>query len=393
MNALQLYQRYQELQRYVGWSDADAAKIIPVGPLLQPRLPGLVEDFYAEIERHADARKVITGGPEQIERLKRTLIQWLQELLSGCYDVDYVTRRWRVGYRHVEIGLEQIYTNMAVSRLRGGLLLGLDELARSGEIDRRQSFAISLSLNKLLDLDLAIIEDAYQTEYRLRQKQIEKLAAIGQVAGGVAHELRNPLNVIKTSVFFLLKAQHISDEKKAEHLQRIERQVGMADGVITALSNFAKLPVPALQSVSVEQWIGEVLGRVKLPDNVEVVLDCPTDLSPVLIDPEQMSIVLSNLVRNACDAMPEGGKLAISSREVDGQMLIDVADTGLGIAAENIRQIMEPLFTTKARGIGLGLPMAKAIIEKNNGSLSVTSEPEQGATFTMQLQAAPRTDQ
>ncbi len=102
------------------------------------------------------------------------------------------------------------------------------------------------ALNKLLDLDLAIIEDAYQAEYMARLQRSERLATLGQVAGGVAHELRNPLNVVKTSVYYLLNARNPTPEKQAEHLRRIERNVELADNVITALSNFAKVPVPDL---------------------------------------------------------------------------------------------------------------------------------------------------
>src|SRR5581483_11002967 len=112
-----------------------------------------------EIERHPDARKVITGGRAQIERLKGTLIQWLRELLGGRYDRAYVGRRWRVGWRHVEIGLDQVYTNVALSRLRTGLMRRLHD-SWTGEVQELQ--AVVRSLNKLLDLDLAIIEDAYQ---------------------------------------------------------------------------------------------------------------------------------------------------------------------------------------------------------------------------------------
>ena len=100
------------------------------------------------------------------------------------------------------------------------------------------------ALNKLLDLDLAIIEDAYQAEYMARLQRSERLATLGQVAGGVAHELRNPLNVVKTSVYYLLNARNPTPEKQADHLRRIERNVELADNVITALSNFAKVPVP-----------------------------------------------------------------------------------------------------------------------------------------------------
>src|SRR6476661_10501826 len=122
MEAQKLYARYQELQRYVAWTDEDAQKVRELGPLLTPSFPALVDDFYQEIEKHPDAVKVITGGSEQIERLKGTLILWLQELFSGTYDAAYVYRRWKIGYRHVEIGLDQVFTNVALSRLRKGIL-------------------------------------------------------------------------------------------------------------------------------------------------------------------------------------------------------------------------------------------------------------------------------
>src|SRR6516225_3548963 len=126
MDTNNLYRRYQQLQQYVGWTEADAQRVQSVASLLEPHLPPLIDDFYAEIERHPDARKVITGGAQQIERLKGTLRGWLRELLFGPYDKDYVARRWRVGWRHVEIGLDQVYTNVALSRLRKGLLHNLD---------------------------------------------------------------------------------------------------------------------------------------------------------------------------------------------------------------------------------------------------------------------------
>src|SRR4030095_2400546 len=105
MNCDDLYRRYQELQRYVGWTEDDAQRVQSVAVLLEPRLGPLIDAFYAEIERHPEARKVITGGAAQSERLKGTLHSWLRELLFGPYDRDYVARRWRVGWRHVEIGL------------------------------------------------------------------------------------------------------------------------------------------------------------------------------------------------------------------------------------------------------------------------------------------------
>jgi signal transduction histidine kinase len=380
-----LFRRYQELQAYVNWSDEDAARVARVAELLDPALPGLIDDFYEEIDRHPDARKVITGGQAQVQRLKGTLLGWLRELLQGRYDADYVARRWRVGWRHVEIGLDQVYTNVALSRLRRNLVLALQQ-HWSGPIPELQ--ATLRALNTLLDLDLAIIEDAYQAEYLARQQRIERLAAIGQVAGGVAHELRNPLNVVKTSVYYLNNARDPSAEKRAEHLARIERHVVLADGVITALSNFAKLPIPNRSPFSVAACVQEALETNPVPDTITVIFDCPGELPKALGDPDQVRIVFANLIRNAREAMPGGGTLTLRARAAGNMVEVEIGDTGVGIAPDVLPRIMEPLYSTKARGLGLGLAIARSILEKNQGTLRVVSTPGKGTTFTIALEAA-----
>ena len=392
MDVDRLYTRYRELQAYVGWGDDDARRVQAIARLLDPALPGLIEDFYAEIERHPAARKVITGGQEQIDRLKGTLIRWVRELLAGPYDQAYVVRRWRVGRRHVEIGLDQVYTNVALSRLRTGLVGALAAVwpgERAGLVDTIQS------LDKLLDLDLAKIEDAYQAEYASRQQRSERLAAIGQVAGGIAHELRNPLNVVKTSAYYLLNARNPTPEKTAEHLQRIGQHITLADGVVTALSNFAKMPLPTLEPFSAEACVRDALHNNPVPAGVNVELDFPPDLPPALGDATQLRIVFANLIRNARDAMSvrstgtPGGRLTIRGRGADGRVEVAITDTGVGIAADDLNRVMEPLYSTKARGLGLGLALAKAIVEKHRGRIRVESELGRGSTFTVSLAAGP----
>jgi signal transduction histidine kinase len=385
MNPADIFRRYQELQQYVGWTEEDARRVQSLAGLLEPHFRALIDDFYAVIDRHPGARKVITGGPAQVERLKGTLRGWLRDLVTGPYDKEYVVRRWQVGWRHVEIGLDQVYTNVALSRIRSGLVRALHE-SWTGDLHQLQ--ACVRSLNTLLDLDLATIEDAYQAEYTLRQQRTERLAAIGQVAGGVAHEVRNPLNVVKTSVYYLQNARNPTPEKKAEHLQRIERHVILADGVITALSNFAKLPVPNLRPLPLERCLREALEANPPPAAVRVAVSCPSELPPVLADGDQLRIVFGNLIRNACEAMPDGGCLTITGRGKDDGVEAEVTDTGVGIGPDHLRHILEPLYSTKARGLGLGLALTRAILDKNHGSLRVASTPGEGSTFTVRLEAA-----
>jgi two-component system, NtrC family, sensor kinase len=384
-----IYRRYLDLQSYVAWSDEDAARVRDLGPLIEPHLPALVEDFYAEIARHPAAHGVFTGGPAQVDRLKRALLGWLRDLLTGPYDRDYVARRWRVGARHVEIGLDQVYTNVALSRLRDGLVRHLGE---SWSGDRDGLVAAIRSLNKLLDLDLAKIQDAYQSEYIARIQRNERLASLGQIAGGIAHEIRNPLNVIKSSHYYLATARSVSPEKRAEHMRRIERNVILAEQVVTTLTNFARMPVPELRPFDLGPSLRQALSDSNMPAGIEAEVDCPADLPPALADPGQIRIALGNLIRNACEAMPSGGRLTLRGRGLGDAVEVAVIDTGVGIAPADLGRILEPLYSTKARGLGLGLALVRMIVERSGGGIEVASEPGRGSTFTVRLAAAPRGD-
>ena len=215
-----------------------------------------------------------------------------------------------MGRRHVDVGLDHIFAHAALARLRRGLARALraEWPANAKDFDETLN-----SLNTLIDLDLAKIEDAYAAEYLDRLQKTERLAAIGQIAAGVAHEIRNPLNVVKTSVYFLMNAKTASPERVAEHLARISRQVNHANDVVTALSSFAKPPVPQLSSVSVSECLKSDLERYPAPQGIETVLELSESLPKVKADPTQLDIVFGNLIRNAYDAMPDGGILTVKA--------------------------------------------------------------------------------
>ena len=170
MSPQELFDRYRELQQYVGWSEEDPAAIARVRPLLLPILPSLIEDFYNQVLTNPHTRIAITGGDAQVQRLKGTLQAWLVELLEGPYDSEYVQRRWRVGRKHVEIGLPQVFTSAALSRIRRRLTA---ELLRNADVDP-VSF---LALDRLIDLDLAIVEEAYTANFVLRVQEADRVIA------------------------------------------------------------------------------------------------------------------------------------------------------------------------------------------------------------------------
>ena len=225
-------------------------------------------------------------------------------------------------------------------------------------------------------------------ELRDAQEQLvrqEKLAVLGQLAGGVGHELRNPLAVINNAVYYLKLVQPDADDKTRQYFGMIEREVRTAEKIITDLLDFARIKSVDREPVVISKLVQSVLERFPVPESVTATFKLPADLPPVYADPRQMEQVLGNLVVNACQAMDEGGKLTISAKRQKELVAIAVIDTGTGITPENMKKLFEPLFTTKLKGIGLGLAVSKKLAEANDGRIEVQSEPGKGSTFTIFL--------
>jgi len=208
----------------------------------------------------------------------------------------------------------------------------------------------------------------------------ERLAILGQLAGGVSHELRNPLGVMKNSVYYL-KMVLPEDERVRKHLGIMEREVTTATRIVSDLLDFARAKPPSQAPTDLSEVVREVLDRTPLAENVEVVARLAPDLPPVAVDALQVQQVLGNLITNGAQAMPEGGTLTIETARAEGGARVAVSDTGVGIAPENLEKIFQPLFTTKAKGIGLGLAVAKGLAEANGGTIRVESAPGRGSRF------------
>lgn len=215
----------------------------------------------------------------------------------------------------------------------------------------------------------------------------ERLATLGQVSGGIAHEIRNPLNAIKTSAYFLLNTQSLTESKLREHLERIDRQVTMIDEVITALSDVVRMPDPQLQPLSIVPLVEGTLAQLDIPSAIQIVRDVPTSLPQIFGDDGQLRIVFTNLIKNACDAMPQGGKLTVTFEPIDSVVNVRIRDTGVGISPEDLPRIMEPLYSTKVRGMGLGLAISRVVLHKNLARLDVSSQVGVGSEFTVVLAA------
>ena len=224
------------------------------------------------------------------------------------------------------------------------------------------------------------------------EKQIQqagKLASIGELASGIAHEIRNPLAGIGAAVEVLseengLNGQHV------EIVGEIRRQITRLNATLRDLLNFARQREPEIAPCSVGDLITPMLALVR-PDaqkqRITIVEQCAEELPPISVDSGQVQQAFLNVLLNAIQAMPEGGTLTVRATSASQTVHIAISDTGIGITRENLRKIFSPFFTTKHRGTGLGLAITRSIVEKHGGQISVESEVGRGTTFTFEFAA------
>jgi PAS domain S-box-containing protein len=213
----------------------------------------------------------------------------------------------------------------------------------------------------------------------------EKLATLGQLSGSVAHELRHPLGVLSNAAYYLIMTLSDADEITREYLEIISEEVRKAQGIITNLLDFARTKTAEPEETTISTIVSQVVEKHDPPEGVQVITEISADLPPIFVDPIQIELVLDNLVINAYQAMSDGGQLIINAQTDQDNVRLSVQDTGTGISPENMAKLFEPLFTTKARGIGLGLALSKKLVEANGGTIEVESKTEQGSTFIINL--------
>ncbi|MFH0976474.1 MAG: PAS domain S-box protein [Spirochaetota bacterium] len=258
------------------------------------------------------------------------------------------------------------------------------------EYDDNDIMHIQLVANELQKIINQRCIEATLKDAREELVRKEKLAVLGQLAGIVGHEIRNPLGVMSNAVYFLKTVISNPDEKVKEYLHIISQEIDNSHRIISDLLDFARTKTPQVRAVVVRELVTESLGKCLIPGNIESQTDIPDTLPKVNADPFQIGQVLQNLITNAIQAMPKGGKLRISavSANETGFIEIRVSDTGEGISPENMEKLFQPLFTTKVRGIGLGLVVCKNQVEVNGGTITVESKHGEGTTFVVKLKTA-----
>jgi two-component system sensor kinase FixL len=512
--------RFAKLREYIQFTTEDEARIRSLAELVGSHTDALVDDFYAEISRHQETSRAITGGAEQIARLKTTLAVWLREMLLGPFDDDYAMRRWRVGRRHVEIALPQIFVNAAHARLRARIQ---EVVVASKLIEPGQLSPVLVSLHKALDLDLAMIQDAYeqqlvaqrkelerrrsdavfrklvetadvcivlvrddgviafvnsyieralgwkhgelesrcavdwlctpadqaafQTSIRLaasgtevkglharmlgadgieremlwnlcamehhdlgavtlavgqditsvleaqkKALQAERLALIGRMSAGLAHEARNALQRIQACSEML--EMEIGNNSEAitlvGRIQTAQDQMHRLFDEVRGYAGDIRLDIApcSVREVWREAWESLAVAR----RGRDAVLIESTDASRITlpIDRYRLVQVFRILFENAL-AAADPVEITVGCQWNNPAkpcgLRIWVRDNGPGLTPEQRKRIFEPFYTTKPKGTGLGMSIAQRIVEAHGGSISVGEPASEGAEIQISLPA------
>jgi signal transduction histidine kinase len=224
--------------------------------------------------------------------------------------------------------------------------------------------------------------------------QSERLAAIGEIAAMVGHDLRNPLQVIVYTIYLsneLLKkaSPEVRKVMQENHLEdllaRIGEQVNYMNKIISDLQDYSKPLKPNIVEANIIDLINDTISSIVVPENVKINIRVPEDFPKVPMDTSMIKRVFVNLVINAIQAMLDGGQLTIESSITDDTVKVNVQDTGVGIPKENLDKLFQPLFTTKSKGQGFGLAVCRRLVEAHGGTISAESEVGKGSTFTIKL--------
>ncbi|MBY0493336.1 MAG: response regulator [Cyanobacteria bacterium] len=403
---------FDEMKRYVGFTADDAARLASLAPIVEPHLPAMADRFYEQIPRHPEAAAVFTGGEAQIARLKRTLQHWARGLFSGVYDSAYAQERFRIGFRHVQIGLPQRYVISAMH------VVGrfLRELLEREIRDPDQRLRTRGSLERIIILDLGLICETYfEGSVRELRQLNDRLTSANRALeeanrvkadflATTSHELRTPLTSIIGFSRILVDGYVDDPVEQRDLLDDVHRSALHLLSLVDDILDLSRIEAGRLdikvETVDLAGLIAEVMTLTRAQANekgLALVTDVPTTLPPIRVDRSRMRQVLRNVIGNAVK-FTDRGQIRVSAFVTDGDgahVGVDVADTGIGIALdkqpllfEKFRQI-DGSHTRRHGGSGLGLAISKALIERMSGRIQLRSAGEgMGTTVALTVPVA-----
>jgi signal transduction histidine kinase len=401
---------FEEMRRYVGFSEDDARSLQAVGARMDPHLPAMSERFYDQITHHPEAVKVFTGGQEQIDRLKRTLQVYAQRLFHGPFDENYAAERYKIGVRHVLIGLPQRYMISAMGVVRTHLQESLGEVLHS---QPAQLEATRLALDKILNVDLNMMCESYFQEsirhLRELNRRLERanfeLAELSHVKteflATTSHELRTPLNSILGFSRLILDGLCDSRDEERELLRDVYSSAEHLLSIVNDLLDVARIEAgkmrlapevvdlkPVIQDAKAVVGVQTAAKHLTFIDETEA-----TPLPPVMADPARAKQILINLLGNSVKFTDKGWiTLRARSFPERGFVELEIQDTGIGIAPVKQQHLFEKFhqldstFTRQQGGSGLGLSICRSLVEMMGGRIKLWSAGAGcGTTVTFSL--------
>ena len=293
--------------------------------------------------------------------------------------LSYLSFLLFLDWSHVELdpmGISRLGLRVIVLPVVGFLTY---QLAEANRVEARRYQAVAEQL---------ATANAHLQEAEAAVRRSDRLAALGQLTAGLAHELRNPLGTMRASAEMLLKQTKSEDEVTRELAGFIASEVDRTNSLITRFLEFARPMHLRLQPTSITEVIDRAVdefSRHNPPYEVAVFKNYSPDLRPIELDGELMQRVFYNLLLNAAQATTPGGAITVKTRQVDGSAEITVIDRGSGIDREHLENIFNPFFTTKSSGVGLGLAIVSKIVDEHGGKITVDSEKGSGSVFRVSL--------
>lgn len=376
--------RLRERKRFIRFTRNEERLLAGLRPAFRAGADAIVQAFYEHLLAFEPLRPLL-ADPVRVQQVKQAQKRYLMSLTAGRYGREYLEDRLRIGRTHERIGLlPQWYLGTYSFYL--DLLEPVVREHFGG--DGNRTIRACQALEKLMNLDAQIVLEIYfETRQQKAVARSERLAAVGELAASIAHEVRNPLAGIQGALEVLRKGM-AADPSRREVMDEVMAQVVRLETLVRDLLTFAQPRPLSRQTVNLNDLVDRVVRFLQESldrSGIRVRRDSQTPLPGISADPQQLEQVFLNLIENAVQAMEAGGTLSVDTRESGDSLQVAFTDTGKGIPAGDLQRIFHPFFTTKHRGSGLGLSIVQKIVEAHDGSVRVESEPGRGTRVTVLL--------
>ena len=370
---------FEVRKRFACFTERDAELVSKLRPVFERHADEQVDRFYEHLQQYP-ALTSLLDDPRTVQRIKGLQREYLLSLAGGEYGEDYGRNRLKIGRVHDRIGLEPEWFLGAYGLYLDLLIPMIHEHFAD---DRERAVRASSALTKLMVLDMQLVLDAY---YGLKQKRAversEQLAAVGELAASIAHEVRNPLAGMKGALEVLRKELAVKPSN-LEVVDELLAQIVRLENLVRDLLNFARPRAAIRRGFDLHEMLDRLLRMYKEQSDasgITVQRTYEPGTGHLTADATQMEQVFLNLIHNAIQAMEGGGTLWVHARAVDRSVRVSFKDSGKGIPAGDIARIFQPFFTTKHRGSGLGLPTVLKIAEAHGGTVDIKSDLGRGTT-------------